>query len=74
LLSADDQKKLDKLVIDEEGQLGISGSISADNVIGLEEWLNKKASTVTGLSENNLTTERATKLDESLFISSVNTS
>jgi hypothetical protein len=73
LLSAEDQAKLDKLIL-EDGELGVSGSISADNVIGLENWLNKKASSVKGLSENNLTDEMAQKLTDALFISSVNTS
>ena len=72
LLSADDQLKLDKLVL-ENGELGISGSINAENVIGLESWLNKKADSVKGLSENNLTDDLAIKLEEMLFISSVNT-
>ena len=72
LLSADDQLKLDKLVL-ENGELGVSGSISADNVIGLEAWLNKKADSVKGLSENNLTDDLADKLEQMLFISSVNT-
>jgi hypothetical protein len=62
LLSADDQLKLDKLVL-ENGELGVSGSISADNVIGLEAWLNKKADSVKGLSENNLTDDMADKLE-----------
>ena len=62
LLSADDQLKLDKLVL-ENGELGVSGSISADNVIGLEAWLNKKADSVKGLSENNLTDDLADKLE-----------
>ena len=73
LLSEDDQQKLNKLIL-EDGELGISGSINADNVVGLENWLNKNAGTVKGLSENNLTDDAAQKLEELLFISSVNTS
>ena len=73
LLSDDDQQKLNKLVL-ENGELGVSGSINADNVVGLENWLNKNAGTVKGLSENNLTDDAAQKLEELLFISSVNTS
>ena len=49
-------------------------SMNADNVVGLENWLNKNAGTVKGLSENNLTDDAAQKLEELLFISSVNTS
>jgi hypothetical protein len=72
-LSEQDQEKLNKLVL-ENGELGISGSISADNVVGLADWLNKNAGTVKGLSENNLTDDLHEKLEELLFISSVNTS
>ena len=38
---------------------------------GLENWLNDHASTVTGLSENNLNTSLFNKISESLFIKSV---
>lgn len=69
LLSPDDQSKLAALVID-NGNLEISGSVNADNVKGLEDWLNKKASTTVGLSENNLTDELYEKLLNSLFIDS----
>ena len=74
LLSPDDQKKLAALVIGEDNNLEISGSVNADNVQGLEEWLNKNAGTMPGLSENNLTDELYTKLNDSLFISSIDTS
>lgn len=71
LLSPDDQKKLAKLVIDENDNLGISGSVNADNVLGLEEWLNKNADNIKGLSENNLTDDLYEKISNILFISSV---
>ena len=71
LLSPDDQKKLAKLVIDEDNNLGISGSVNADNVKGLEEWLNENAGKVKGLSEHNLTDDLYEKVSQSLYITSV---
>ena len=73
LLSPDDQKKLAALVIGDDNNLEISGKVNADNVDGLAEWLNKNAGNIVGLSEKNLTEELYTKLDESIFISSVDT-
>ena len=73
LLSPDDQKKLAALVIGEDDNLEVSGSVNADNVQGLEEWLNKKAGTVLGLSENNLTDDLFDKLNTSLYITAVET-
>lgn len=74
LLSPDDQKKLAALVVGDNNNLEISGKINAENVQGLADWLNKNAATIKGLSENNLTNDLYTKLDESLFISSIDTS
>lgn len=71
LLSPEDKAKLDKLVIDEDNNLEISGSVNAENVIGLEEWLNNNAGSIKGLSENNLTNELYEKLSNLLFITSV---
>lgn len=71
LLSPEDKAKLDKLVIDEDDNLEISGSVNAENVIGLEAWLNQNASSVKGLSENNLTDDLYEKLSNLLFITSV---
>lgn len=71
LLSPDDQKKLAALVVGDDNNLEISGKVNADNVDGLAEWLNKNAGNIVGLSEKNLTEELYTKLDESIFISSV---
>lgn len=73
LLSPDDQKKLAALVVGDDNNLEISGKVNADNVDGLAEWLNKNAGNIVGLSEKNLTEELYTKLDESIFISSVDT-
>jgi hypothetical protein len=71
LLSPEDKAKLDKLVIDEDNNLEISGSVNADNVVGLETWLNENAGSIKGLSENNLTDDLYEKLSNLLFISSV---
>lgn len=74
LLSPTDQEKLAKLSIDEEtGNVGISGTVNIENVQGLEDWLNKNAATIPGLSENNLTDELYDKLVNQLFIKSVDT-
>lgn len=73
LLSPDDQKKLAALVVGDDNNLEISGKVNADNVDGLAEWLNKNAGNIVGLSEKNLTEELYTKLDESIFISSIDT-
>ena len=73
LLSPDDQKKLAALVVGDDNNLEISGKVNADNVDGLAEWLNKNAGNIVGLSEKNLTEELYAKLDESIFISSIDT-
>lgn len=69
-MSPTDQAKLAALVV-EGDKVEISGSVNAENVQGLEDWINKKAGTVTGLSENNLTNELNQKLIDSLFIKTV---
>lgn len=70
-LSPSDQEKLNALVIDKDGNVGISGNVNVDNVIGLEDWLNENKSNLPGLSENNLTDEMVNKLVNSIYISSV---
>ena len=72
LLSPEDKAKLDKLVISDEGDLEVSGTVNASNVVGLETWLNEHADSVKGLSENNLTDDLYEKLSNLLFITSVN--
>lgn len=62
LLSPTDQQKLAKLVIGDEG-LEISGTVNADNVQGLDEWLTKNANSVVGLSQENFTTTLLNKLN-----------
>lgn len=51
LMSAADKYKLDKLVIGEDGEVGISGTISADNVLGLQD---KVINIVTGTAVDQL--------------------
>ena len=72
LLSPDDKLKLDKLIIGEQGNLEVSAKVNADNIVGLEEWLNDHSSTTVGLSENNLTDELYNKLSNLLLITGVN--
>ena len=73
LLSPDDQKKLAALIIGENDDLAISGKVNADNVEGLDEWLEKNSGTQKGLSENNLTNDLYNKLHDSLLIKSIDT-
>jgi hypothetical protein len=74
LLSPDDQAKLAALVIGDDNNLEVSGTVNADNVKGLDTWITVNADKVPGLSENNFTDEMKIKLVDSLFISSVETS
>lgn len=74
LLSPDDQAKLAALVIGDDNNLEVSGTVNADNVKGLDTWIANNAGKVEGLSENNFTDEMKIKLVDSLFISSVETS
>ena len=57
LLSPEDRKKLDSLVIGEEG-VEISGKVNAANVEGLNEWITNNRNNISGLypaeSESNL--------------------
>lgn len=62
LLSPDDQEKLAKLVIGDEG-LEISGTVNAENVQGLETWITNNAGSVIGLSPLPFTTSLANKLN-----------
>ena len=62
LLSPDDQEKLAKLVIGDEG-LEISGTVNAENVQGLETWITNNAGNVIGLSPLPFTTSLANKLN-----------
>lgn len=65
LLTSDEAAKLEKLVMDETGNVGISGTISAENVVGLNTLLDTKVDKVEGmgLSANNLTNELVDKIN-----------
>lgn len=72
LISATDQKKLDALLLNGD-KVEISGTVNAENVVNLAEWINEHASDTVGLSENNLTNELYSKLVSMLYIKSVDT-
>ena len=55
LINPTEIAKLSKLVIEDDGELGISTKVNIENVQGLEDWLNSNASNTPGLSENNFT-------------------
>lgn len=69
-LSPEDKEKLSALVIDKDGNVGISGSVNAENVEGLGTWITENGATyITGLTENNLDKSVLDKLN---FITSIN--
>ena len=54
-LSPEDQEKLAALVIDKDGNVGMSGSVNAENVEGLGTWLTKNGNTyIANIGEDNL--------------------
>lgn len=59
LLTKTDKEKLDKLVIDEDGNVGLSGSVNAENVKELDTWITDHRDSVDGL----LSSADQTKLD-----------
>lgn len=61
LVTKTDKDKLDALVIGDEG-LEISGTVNAYNVQQLGEWITSHVNLVSGLSEENFTTELHNKL------------
>ena len=78
LINQEEKRKLDALVISEEnGDLEISATVEASKVQGLDKWITEHSTDknhVIGLSENNLTDERVTKLDNMLGIVSTDSS
>lgn len=64
LITTDEADKLKALVIGENGQVGISGTVNADNVQGLADKLALKVDKVDGkgLSTNDYTTAEKNKL------------
>lgn len=72
LLSPEDKEKLSALVLDEDGGVGISGTVNADNVSGLGTWITNNATNhIVNLTENNLSQELKDKIN---FITSVDES
>lgn len=71
LLSPEDQNKLNALKLDENGNITGIGPVNATEVEGLADWISNNAGIIPGLSENNLTNDLANKLNQSLFIRTV---
>ena len=65
LISESEAEKLEKLVLDEDGGVSVSGTIAAGNVEGLDEWITARAATLKGLSENNLTDSLKEQIEKS---------
>lgn len=71
LLSPEDKKKLAKLSIDDNGNVGISGTVNASNVQGLDTWISENGSKyISNLTEENLSESLENKIN---FITAVNT-
>ena len=69
LLSPEDKEKLAALVIDEDGSIGISGTVNASNVEGLGSWITENGAThIKNLTEDNLSADLKDKIN---FITSV---
>lgn len=49
LLSPTNKAKLDNLVLNEDGTVGISGSVTAEKVTGLADWITEQRDSVLGL-------------------------
>lgn len=70
-LSPDDKEKLRALVVDDNGNVGLSGKVNADNVSGLNTWLDQNGNKyIKNLSEENLSSELIDKIE---FITAVDT-
>ena len=65
LITSTEVAKLEKLVMDENGEVDLYGTISAENVVGLSDLLAKKVDAVEGmgLSTNDFTNELLEKLN-----------
>jgi hypothetical protein len=75
LLSPEDKEKLAALVIDEDGSIGISGTVNASNVEGLGTWITENSNNyIKNLTENNLSNELKEKINKPDFITSVDDS
>lgn len=49
LLSPTNKEKLDNLVLNEDGSVGISGSVAAGKVTGLADWITEQRDSILGL-------------------------
>lgn len=72
LISKEDQDKLKLLQINEDNNLEISSTVHADNIKGLEDWISRRANSLVGLSQNNISNEFYTQLTQQIYIKSVN--
>jgi predicted nucleic acid-binding Zn-ribbon protein len=64
LLTPDEKKKLAGLSIGEDGSVGISGTVNAENVQGLGTWISDNSATyVQNLTEDNLSDAVVNKLN-----------
>lgn len=65
LITISEAEKLEKLIITEDGNVGIDGVIRAENVVGLAELLAEKVDAIEGmgLSTNDFTDALLTKLN-----------
>ena len=72
LISKEDQDKLKLLQINEDNNLEISSTVHADNIKGLEDWISRRANSLVGLSQNNISNELYTQLTQQVYIKSVN--
>lgn len=70
LLSPIDKQKLEKLSIDDNGNIGISGTVNANNVQGLDIWISENGTKyISNLTEDNLSENLQNKIN---FITAVN--
>ena len=70
LITAEESAKLEALQLNGE-DLQKSGNINTSQIIDLKQWLGLNAQSTPGLSENNYTTEDKQKLQDLLYIKSV---
>lgn len=72
LLSPEDKEKLAALVIDDDGSIGISGTVNASNVEGLGTWITENAiNHIINLTEDNLSADLKNKINKPDFITSI---
>ena len=71
-MKSQDKEKLAALVIDENGSVGISGTVNASNVEGLGTWITENGATyISNLTEENLSADLVEKINKPDFITSV---